>query len=103
MHINWLALILGLHSLAMYFCIKNKNMLGFVLYGECLIKAKNIKDRSKLENDISKVELMLGIILIIGAIIDVNIYIETFIWIISFFYAFRSTNIRKKILHGYYD
>lgn len=103
MYINWIAFIFGLYFLGLYFFIKKKHILGFVLYGECLIKAKSIQDRSKLEHDISIIQLIFGITLMLGAIIEPNILIEILIWIIFGFYAFKLFDIRKKILHEYYD
>lgn len=103
MYINWFTLILSLYFFIIYFCIKNKHILGFVLYGECLIKAKDIKDRRRLEYDISIIQLIFGITLMLGAIIEPNILTETLIWIILGSYAFKLFDIRKKVLHGYYD
>lgn len=103
MYINWFTLILSLYFFIIYFCIKKKHILGFVLYGECLIKAKNIKDRSRLEYDISLSQLIFGITLMLGAIIKPNILTDTLIWIIFGFYAFKLFDIRKKVLHEYYD
>ena len=103
MYINWFTLILSLYFVIIYFCIKKKHVLGFVLYGECLIKAKDIKDRRRLEYDISIIQLIFGITLMLGAIIEPNILTETLIWIILGFYVFKLFDIRKKVLNGYYD
>ena len=74
-----------------------------MLYGEYLIKAKSIKERRRLESDISIIQLIFGITLILGAIIEPNILIEIFIWIIAGFYVFKLFDIRKKILQNYYN
>ena len=103
MYINYFALTLGLYFLIICFCIKKKHILSFVLSGEYLIKAKSIKDRSRLESDISVIQLIFGITLILGAIIEPNILIEIFIWLIVGFYVFKLFDIRKKVLNGYYN
>ena len=103
MYINWFILVIGLYFLLIYFFIKKKHILGFVLYGECLIKAKSIKDRGKLEYDISIIQLIFGITLILGALIEPNILTEVSIWIILGCYILKLFDIRKKILNRYYD
>lgn len=103
MYINWFTLILGLYFLFIYFSIKKKHILGFILSGEYLIKAKSIKDRSRLEADISIIQLVFGLTLMLGAIREPNILIEIFIWIMVLFYVFKLFDIRKKILQNYYD
>ena len=97
MYINYFALTLGLYFLVIYFCIKKKHILGFILSGKYLIKAKNIKDRNRLESDISIIQLTFGITLMLGAIIEPNILIEIFIWIIVGFYVFKLLISEKNI------
>lgn len=103
MYINWFTFILGLYFLFIYFSIKKKHKLAWVLPSKYLTKAESIKNIDKLEYDISIIQLIFAITCLIVSIIKPNTLIDIAKWIILGLYLFKLSSIRKKVLHGFYD
>lgn len=96
MYFDWFAFILGLYFLFIYFSIKKKHQLAWILPRKYLTKAESIKNRDKLEYDVSIIQLIFAITCLIGSIIKPNTLIDIGKWIIFGLYLLILSSIRKK-------